>query len=78
VGSIPHESKVIMRKPDTWIRPALRASGFHRKRQCGVPSSYEKRKEIKNNRGLLLPPMPSGIVRGGAAGGGGVSLALTK
>jgi hypothetical protein len=47
VGSIPHESKVIL-ITDNWIRPALRALALPRKRQCGVPFSYEERqKKVK-------------------------------
>jgi hypothetical protein len=44
VGSIPHESKVIL-ITDNWIRLAPRASGLRRKRQCGVPFSSEKRQK---------------------------------
>jgi hypothetical protein len=41
VGSIPHKSKVIL-KTDQWSCPAPRAPGLRRKRQCGVPTSYEE------------------------------------
>jgi hypothetical protein len=30
---------------EKWSRPAPRASGLGRKRQCGVPSSYEERQQ---------------------------------
>jgi hypothetical protein len=36
---------------DNWIRPAPRASGLRRKRQCGVSFSYEERQQnIKMKR----------------------------
>jgi hypothetical protein len=42
MGSILNEYNVIP-KTDKWIHPAPRPSGLRRKRQCGVPSSYEER-----------------------------------
>jgi hypothetical protein len=50
VGSIPHESKVIP-MTDNCIRPAPRALGLRRKRQCGVPFSYEERLKINRCSG---------------------------
>jgi hypothetical protein len=45
VGSIPHESKGIP-ITDNWIRPAPRASGLRRKRQCGVSLHMRSVKKI--------------------------------
>jgi hypothetical protein len=37
----------IFPQTDECIRPAPSASGLRRKRQCGVPSSYEERQKKK-------------------------------
>jgi hypothetical protein len=36
-------------KQTNWIHPAPRASGLHRKRQCGVPSSHEERQNMQRS-----------------------------
>jgi hypothetical protein len=41
-------------KRDKWILPAPRASGLHRKLQCGVPFSIEERQKTKNSNHILL------------------------
>jgi hypothetical protein len=33
----------VVPETDKWIRPTPRAPGLRRKRECGVPSSYEER-----------------------------------